>query len=209
MNNKHSDLTGFELSKLVTTSKMFSKVKLSPASKLVLRCIVDFWNPYLGYSFPKQTTIAECTGLTRISVTNIISELIDAKLITVNKNGTRLHYYFTDNFFSLIKPECKKFLPDMYQDFTFKGKKSLHVYNKKINNKIIKNSEKNPYPNIEQTRELLNSYTDIKHASPYDDYDCAVNWLSSLTPEALKIKQIKDKALEIAILWGIDFKIPE
>lgn len=87
--------SSFELNKLITTSRMFSKVKLSTSAKLVLRCIVDFWNNKLGYAYPTQRTISECTGLSNVSVFQSIKELEKSGLIKKNKKYKRLRYEFT------------------------------------------------------------------------------------------------------------------
>lgn len=68
-------ITSFDLNKLITTSRLFSKIKLSPSAKLVLRCLIDFWNHKTGVAFPKQSTISQATGLTKASVNKAVDEL--------------------------------------------------------------------------------------------------------------------------------------
>ena len=68
-------ISSFEINKLITTSNLFSKIELMMSSRLVLRCIVDFWNPKLGYAYPTQKTIARCTGLSEVSVGQAVKEL--------------------------------------------------------------------------------------------------------------------------------------
>ena len=87
--------SSFELNKLITTSRMFSKVKLSTSAKLVLRCIVDFWNNKLGYAYPTQRTISECTGLSNVSVFQAIKELERSGFIKKNNKYKRLRYEVT------------------------------------------------------------------------------------------------------------------
>lgn len=87
--------SSFELNKLITTSRMFSKIKLSISAKLVLRCIIDFWNNKLGYAYPTQKTISSCTGLSNVSVFQAVKELEQSGLIKKNKKYKRLRYEFT------------------------------------------------------------------------------------------------------------------
>lgn len=87
--------SSFELNKLITTSRMFSKIKLSISAKLVLRCIIDFWNNKLGYAYPTQKTISTCTGLSNVSVFQAVKELEQSGLVKKNKKYKRLRYEFT------------------------------------------------------------------------------------------------------------------
>ncbi len=87
--------SSFELNKLITTSRMFSKINLMMSSRLVLRCIVDFWNPNLGYAYPTQKTIADCTGLSEVSVFQAVKELETKNVLKKEKINKRIHYKFT------------------------------------------------------------------------------------------------------------------
>lgn len=69
---------------------MFSKIKLSISAKLVLRCIIDFWNNKLGYAYPTQKTISTCTGLSNVSVFQAVKELEQSGLVKKNKKYKRL-----------------------------------------------------------------------------------------------------------------------
>lgn len=98
------NVSSFNLSKAITFSGIFSKVKLSPSARLVLRCLVDFWNPEKGLVYPGQKKIAEYTGMTRESVNKCINELRKENLVlSSGAAGEKLKYYFTPIFFELVK----------------------------------------------------------------------------------------------------------
>lgn len=97
-------LTSFDLSKAMTFSKIFTKIDLTPSARLVLRCLVDLWNPSKGKVFPTQKTLETFTGVKSRSITNAIDELRQKELIeTKGDTGKRLDYYFTAKFFELVK----------------------------------------------------------------------------------------------------------
>ena len=73
--------TSFEINKLITTTQLFSSIKLSLSARLVLRCIVDYWNYKIGCAYPTQATIAKCTGLTEVAVGNAVKELDEKGLV--------------------------------------------------------------------------------------------------------------------------------
>lgn len=90
--------SSFEINKLITTSNLFSKVELMLSSRLVLRCIIDYWNPKLGYAYPTQRTIAKCTGLSEVSVGQAVKELELKQLIIKEKVRKRIHYKLSISF---------------------------------------------------------------------------------------------------------------
>lgn len=98
---KQQAISQFELSKAITFSKFFSKVKLSPSAKLVLRCLIDHWNAEKMFCYPAQETITEETGLSLRSVKNAIGELREANLILTELKKS-LNYTFTAKFFELV-----------------------------------------------------------------------------------------------------------
>jgi|GEM_PF-2771038 len=98
------NISSFDLSKAITFSGIFSKIKLSPSARLVLRCLVDFWNPEKGLVYPGQKKIAEYTGMTRESVNKCINELRKENLVlSSGAAGEKLKYCFTPIFFELVK----------------------------------------------------------------------------------------------------------
>lgn len=200
MNNKIPEITSFELNKLITTSRFFSKVSLSPGSKLVLRCIVDFWNQKKGYAYPKQTTIAECTGISKVSVSKIIEELKAKQLITVEKQGHRYKYYLTDCFFSLLGYEVKDTYPSSLSKFNSEDKQNYTPILKNKEKNIINPSDKR----IKETKELVKSYKQVNTASPYDDYACAVRWLASIKEFLPNNRFFQEKAKEVQNIWNLD-----
>lgn len=101
-NSFKTNTTSFEINKLITTTQLFSKIKLSVSSRLVLRCIVDYWNFKTGVAYPTQTTIAKCTGLTDVAVGYAIKQLLQQNIITVTKHRKRNYYSFTIYFFTCL-----------------------------------------------------------------------------------------------------------
>ena len=87
--------TSFEINKLITSTQLFSNIKLSLSARLVLRCIVDYWNYKIGCAYPTQATIAKCTGLTDVAVGKAVKELDMKGLIDKKKQRKRIYYYFT------------------------------------------------------------------------------------------------------------------
>lgn len=94
--------TSFEINKLITSTQLFSKVKLTVSARLVLRCIVDYWNFKLCCSYPTQLTIAKCTGLTEVAVGKAVKELDNKGLLEKQKRRKRIYYYFTLKFLGYL-----------------------------------------------------------------------------------------------------------
>lgn len=94
--------TSFEINKLITTTYLFSNIKLSPSARLVLRCIVDYWNFKIGCAYPTQSTISKCTGLTEVAVGKAVKELDLNGLIDKKKRNKRIYYYFTLKFLGYL-----------------------------------------------------------------------------------------------------------
>ena len=86
----HVHVTSFDLSKAITFSKFFSKIKLSPSARLILRCLVDFYNPKKGLVYPGQNIISECTGVSARSITNAVEELRQEGIILTTKKVNHL-----------------------------------------------------------------------------------------------------------------------
>ena len=95
--------TSFEINKLITTTQLFSQVKLSLSARLVLRCIVDYWNFKMSCAYPTQQTIAKCTGLTDVAVGKAVKELDIKGLIEKQKRRKRIYYNFTLKFLGYLE----------------------------------------------------------------------------------------------------------
>lgn len=94
--------TSFEINKLITTTQLFSQIKLTVSARLVLRCIVDYWNFKLCCAYPTQSTIAKCTGLTEVAVGKAVKELDMKGLIDKKKYRKRIYYHFTLKFLGYL-----------------------------------------------------------------------------------------------------------
>jgi len=182
-------IKSYELNKAVTFSRLFSRINLSPSSRLVLRCLIDFWNAEKGYSFPKQQTIADCTGLTRTSVVNAIEELRMNELIETRQGKYTLYYSFCTKFLHMVFGDRKVLLPDMLKDLTSRCVRYSHITNN-ITDLINKEQENK-------------NFSEDKCVSPYDNYECAVNWLNSLEENTLKHRVIREQVDKVRKIWNI------
>ena len=98
------NVSSFDLNKSITTKRLFTKIKLTASARLVLRCLVDFWNPNKGLVHPGQKIIAECSGVSLRSVNEAIDELRKNNIIlTSGSTGEKLKYFFTPYFFELLE----------------------------------------------------------------------------------------------------------
>lgn len=179
----HINVTSFDLSKAMTFSKIFSKVKLSPSARLVLRCLVDFYNPKKGLVYPGQKTISECTGASLKSVNSAIDELRKAGLIlTSGSTGERLKYYFSNTFFEIvgITQGYVKTSQEPYVKITHHEQHETKQINNK--NKVLnfQKADGVKYKSPETTREEINDSKGVK-SSPLDfTRDEAIKWLNGL-----------------------------
>ncbi len=94
--------TSFEINKLITSTQLFSKIKLTVSARLVLRCIVDYWNFKMSCAYPTQTTIARCTGLSEVAVGKAVKELNTIGLIEKQKRRKRIYYHLTLKFLGYL-----------------------------------------------------------------------------------------------------------
>ena len=160
--------SSFELNKLITTSRMFSKIKLSTSAKLVLRCIVDFWNNKLGYAYPTQRTISECTGLSNVSVFQAIKELERSGFIKKNKKYKRLRYEVTlklcchlsigrNNSYAQTVEELQNNMEETADNNILINKENNEDVKKEVAGIIIKNLGNNPIfkHKIEELKEII------------------------------------------------------
>ena len=197
-----ADINSFELNKLITFSNLFSKITITLSSKLVLRCLADFWNANSGYTYPKQSTIQKCTGLSHVSVIAAIKELEEQGLIYTSREDKRIKYYFTLKFFTYLDGTPIGTLEYRLKNLRYLPKDSLghkHIY-KYINNKENLNNFnlKNFNPSEQTSLNTPSDQTD-KCTSPYDNFECAVNWLKT----AEKFPMFAARVKEVKKLWGI------
>lgn len=186
------NVTSFDLAKAVTFSKIFSKTKLSPSARLVLRCLIDFYNPKKGLVYPGQELISECTGCSIRSVKSAVEELRNFSLVLTVKNKNKLNYHFTNLFFELLEvapTECKnstnkgaKSAPSCHEQHETK---QINNNSKILNFKKFNNSPEGVnYVSIEKTKKYLDEQKNVKHGSPLDfTLEEARDYLDSLIPE--------------------------
>lgn len=98
---KKQTVSQFELSNLIRKCRLFSKIKLKPASRLVLESLV--------YHFPNIRiyieTLQEETGCSEGSVKNALNELTEVGLILITRTGRSSIYKLTQKFFDLLEIE--------------------------------------------------------------------------------------------------------
>jgi len=106
--------TSFEICKQIYTSGLFSKIKLSNSSKLVIIAMGNHYNPNKPDIFPSIKYLASQLGIGDRSVARAIVELKNAGLIIYEtKNVNR--YRFTNIFFEMINMAvvtCQNDKPD-------------------------------------------------------------------------------------------------
>jgi len=202
-------VSSFDLSKAVTMKRFFSKVKLSPSSRLVIRCLIDFYNPQKGLVYPGQKTVAECTGLTERSIVSAVNELRKEGLILTTKKKNSLNYYFSNRFFEILGLQTgEKISDESGKIFIKQGEKISDTYieqkKEQIKNKVLKFQnnvqELNHTVSIESTKKLLKEKSEIKRGSPLDfTYEEAVSFLENLLPEL----QNSFFAIELRKKWNI------
>lgn len=206
-------VSSYELSKRITTSRLFSKVDLTPCTKLTLRCLLDFRNHKTGLTFPKQTTIAEATGLTKTSISRAIEELRKAKLIITVKYNGRLHYSFTNFFYELLKEPEETIATENIKSETSNNQPSNKVnYNSitYITNSTKQIKETKVFQNSKskaETQALLKQYEQEKQTavSPFDNRDCAIDVLKTiLKPATLQHAFARKMFKDIQTVWNFD-----
>ncbi|NLF83135.1 MAG: helix-turn-helix domain-containing protein, partial [Candidatus Gastranaerophilales bacterium] len=131
--------TQFELSKLLITSKFFTKNKLSPSARLVLTVLCAHY-PSI---YPSISTIMEESGIaSKTSVINSLKELSQAGFILYETKNVN-HYKFTAVFFEELGIEPKRY-NNWYSGGTKIGNKQIieNKNKKKELKKFINFSEK-------------------------------------------------------------------
>ena len=217
INNQYQqEFTSFDLSKRITTSRIFSKIKLSPSAKLTLRCLLDFRNHKTGLTFPKQTTIAEATGLTKASINKAIEELRKAKLILTVKYNGRLNYQLTNVFLNLLSdPEesttvDKNNLPEdktKYNSADIKIIPYITNNTKKIKKQSLSSFKETRSIAVRKTKILMEHYKRDKETaeSPYDNFDCAIDMLKMIKRRNMLKHAFARKMQEtIKKTWNLD-----
>lgn len=175
--------TSFEINKLITSTQLFSKIKLSISARLVLRCIVDYWNFKLCCAYPTQNTIAKCTGLTEVAVLKAVKELDNKGLIEKRKQHKRIYYYFTIKFLGYLN-----LLPKVIYVNT--QKKLGKIPQQNLGKNILKENENTlSYP-------LLNEETDASDFEGDNGLAMAKATIRHLSNNPLfagKIRELKEK----------------
>lgn len=207
--------TSFDIVKQTILSKLFSKVKLSPSAKLVLWCLVVHWNHRTGVAFPRQSTIAEETGLTKASVNKGIEELRNAKFILTVKTNCRLSYQLTNVLLNALN-ESKESLPadknNLSEDKNICPVRNIKNVSSMVTNKFQQIKEQRSYEHkglrgTNSVKPILEQYERDKQTavSPYDDFDCAMAMLKQiLKPETQKHAFAKKMFKDIQAKWNFD-----
>ena len=178
--------TSFEINKLITTTQLFSQIKLTVSARLVLRCIVDYWNFKMCCAYPTQSTIAKCTGLTEVAVGSAVKELDTKGLIEKKKQRKRIYYYFTLKFLGYLGLLPKVIYVNTQKDLGNITKNSL-------GKNILKEKENTSFPQEDNPE-------DNEPEEELSDYDrqlimakAVVKNLSNSPLFAKKVKELKEK----------------
>ena len=212
--------TSFDIVKQTILSKLFSKVKLSPSAKLVLWCLVVHWNHRTGVAFPRQSTIAEETGLTKASVNKGIEELRNAKFILTVKTNCRLSYQLTNVLLSALNesevtsPEDKN---NLQEDKNIYPVRNIKNVSSMVTNKFQQIKEQRSYEHkglrgVNPVKPILEQYERDKQTavSPFDDRDCALEVLKRiLKPETQQHAFAKKMFKDIQAKWQFDNSVIE
>lgn len=198
------EVSQFEISKAITFSKFFSRIKLKASARLVLRCLIDHWNPDKEYCFPRQNTIADETGCSRETVIAAIDELRAKGLIFTNgEKGEGLKYYIAPKFFELleIQQPCGKIQHGTCEKISQHEQIKYKQINKTTSKKSFYFDQGIAYKSPELTRQELETSQNVEKACPLDyNKNEALIWLSNL-PDILKNSYF---AREVRKKWGIN-----
>ncbi len=96
------NISQFELTKLLYSSGMLSKIDLTPSAKLFLWALCSHYNPNNDSMFPSQQTVAEKLGISEKSAQRAVKELKNHGLIEYETKRVN-HYTFGPKFFELVK----------------------------------------------------------------------------------------------------------
>jgi hypothetical protein len=162
-------------------------MKLSPSARLVLRCIVDYWNFTIGCAYPTQTTIAKCTGLTEVAVGKAVKELDTIGLIEKKKRNKRIYYYFTLKLLGYLNLTPKIIYANTQT-------KLGNIPQRNLGNNILKEKENTSFSNLNE--EECASFKEDDVAEEDDGLAFAkatVKYLSNTPAFAKKVKELKEK----------------
>ena len=133
-------VTQFELSNLIRKTKLFSKIKLAPATRLVLESLV--------YHFPNIRvnikTLEEETGNSRRSIDNALNELREKGLVLTIQTGRSSIFNLTQKFFDLLEvaPQTCRKEPARHAEIALPHNKQNNKNLKKdFQNNFSKNNE--------------------------------------------------------------------
>lgn len=212
------NVTSFDLNKAITFSKFFNQVKLSASARLVLRCLIDFWNPNKGLVYPGQKMLSECTGASLRSIVDAVEELrVQGLLLTEGQAGQKLKYYFTPKFFELAKiaqPSAKT----AQAGYAKTAQHEQKNHEQSNNNKVISFNSKMPYrhntqqegvnyPSPEASKKAIEKVLTRDEKNPKNDKETAWIFIKSLENQ-LNNPIIKKKVDEICEIHGICLDLP-
>jgi len=101
------NISQFELTKILYSSGMLSKIDLTPSAKLFLWALCSHYNPNNESMFPSQQTVAQKLGISEKSAQRAVKELKTHGLIDYETKRVN-HYTFGAKFFELVKMSCDK-----------------------------------------------------------------------------------------------------
>jgi len=200
-------VTQFELSNLIRKTKLFTKIKLTASSRLVLESLV-FHYPNIRVNV---ATLAEETGCSKRSIENALFELKNKGLILTTQTGRSNIFKLTQFFYDLLEiasPPCKK-EQVRHAEIALPHNKNI----KKQNNKTIFKFKKYERNDLKENKRKYHHNTQLtginipkfipeklEKTSPLDmTKEQAINFINNL-PEQLKNSYF---ATELRKKWNL------
>lgn len=192
------NISQFELTKILYSSGMLSKIDLTPSAKLFLWALCSHYNPNNETMFPAQQTVAQKLGISEKSAQRAVKELKTHGLIDYETKRVN-HYTFGPKFFELVKMsgvEGQNVLSDGGQnvrltkkyekrkeqaDFSFKSFGENGGW-RKNNAGFKETSGRKMVPDADETRKMIEEHEKIRemNLNPYDyDREEALRWLKA------------------------------
>lgn len=199
------NISQFELTKILYSSGMLSKIDLTASAKLFLWALCSHYNPNNETMFPSQQTVAQKLGISEKSAQRAVKELKMHGLIDYETKRVN-HYTFGAKFFELVKMSGavgQNVLSEEGQNvrLTNKNEKNKEHANFSFKSfgrgvKWRKNNDseelkvRKMVPSVEETRKMIEEHEKIRDLAfnPYEyNREDALQWLKA-TPQFWLLK---------------------
>ena len=199
------NISQFELTKILYSSGMLSKIDLTASAKLFLWALCSHYNPNNETMFPSQQTVAQKLGISEKSAQRAVKELKMHGLIEYETKRVN-HYTFGAKFFELVKMSGaigqnvlseggqnvrqtnKHEKRKEHANFSFKSYGGNEKWRKNNDSEELK--AKKMVPSVEETRKMIEEREKIREMAfnPYEySRKDALQWLKA-TPQFWLLK---------------------